>query len=74
MREQKDFGLLILRGAGLLLAGTFGVQKIGWYWSAFHAGKSLSTAGFAPLIARMGFQSHSRSLCGSRSTNQSARS
>jgi hypothetical protein len=40
MREQKDFGLLILRGAGLLLAGTFGVQKIGWYRSAFHAGKS----------------------------------
>ena len=55
MREQKDFGLLILRGAGLLLAGTFGVQKIGWYWSAFHAGKSLSSAGLAPLIAKMGF-------------------
>ena len=55
MREQKDFGLLVLRGAGLLLAGTFGVQKIGWYWSAIHAGKSLSSAGLAPLIARMGF-------------------
>ena len=55
MREQKDFGLLILRGAGLLLAGTFGVQKVGWYWSAFHAGKSLSSAGLAPLIAKMGF-------------------
>ena len=55
MREQKDFGLLILRGTGLLLAGTFGVQKIGWYWSAVHAGKSLSSAGLAPLIARMGF-------------------
>jgi uncharacterized membrane protein YphA (DoxX/SURF4 family) len=55
MREQKDFGLLILRGAGLLLAGTFGVQKIGWYWSAFHAGKSLSSAGLTPLIAKMGF-------------------
>jgi uncharacterized membrane protein YphA (DoxX/SURF4 family) len=55
MREQKDFGLLILRGAGLLLLGTFGVQKIGWHWSAFHAGKSLSSAGLAPLIARMGF-------------------
>jgi hypothetical protein len=55
MREQKDFGLLILRGAGLLLAGTFGVQKIGWYWTASHAGKSLSSAGLAPLIARMGF-------------------
>jgi putative oxidoreductase len=55
MREQKDLGLLILRGAGLLLVATFGVQKIGWYWSAFHAGKSLSSAGLAPLIARMGF-------------------
>jgi hypothetical protein len=38
MRERKDFGLLILRGAGLLLAGTFGVQKIGWYWSPFTPG------------------------------------
>src|SRR5260370_6564573 len=55
MREQKDLGLLILRGAGFLLAGTFGVQKIGWYWSVFHAGKSLSSAGLAPLIAKMGF-------------------
>ena len=54
MREQKDFGLLILRGAGLLLAGTFGVQKIGWYWSAFTPG-NLYLAGLAPLIARMGF-------------------
>src|SRR4029077_6353839 len=52
---QKDFGLLILRGAGLLLALTFGIQKIGWYWSAFHAGKFLSTAGLAPVISRMGF-------------------
>src|SRR5947207_10567232 len=55
MREQKDFGLLILRGAGLLLALTFGVQKIGWYWSALHAGKSFSSIGLAPLIAKMGF-------------------
>jgi uncharacterized membrane protein YphA (DoxX/SURF4 family) len=55
MKEQKDFGLLILRGTGLLLAGTFGIQKIGWYWAAVHAGKSLSSAGLAPLIARMGF-------------------
>jgi uncharacterized membrane protein YphA (DoxX/SURF4 family) len=55
MREQKDFGLLVLRGAGLLLAGTFGVEKIGWYWSAFHAGKSFSSIGLAPLIAKMGF-------------------
>ncbi len=44
MKEQRDLGLLILRGAGLLLAVTFGVQKVG----------SLSHAGLAPLIARMG--------------------
>ena len=55
MRKQKDLGLLILRGAGLLLALTFGVQKIGWYRSALHAGKSFSSIGLAPLIAKMGF-------------------
>ena len=55
MREQKDLGLLILRGAGPLLTLTFGVQKIGWYWSALHAGKSFSSIGLAPLIAKMGF-------------------
>jgi hypothetical protein len=53
--KQTDLGLLILRGAGLLLALTFGVQKIGWYWSALHAGKSFSSMGLAPLIAKMGF-------------------
>jgi uncharacterized membrane protein YphA (DoxX/SURF4 family) len=55
MRKQKDFGLLILRGAGFLLGLTFGVQKIGWYWSAVQAGKSFSSIGLAPLIAKMGF-------------------
>jgi uncharacterized membrane protein YphA (DoxX/SURF4 family) len=55
MKEQRDVGLLILRCAGLLLAVTFGLQKIGWYWTAFHAGKSLLHAGLAPLIERMGF-------------------
>jgi uncharacterized membrane protein YphA (DoxX/SURF4 family) len=55
MRKQTDLGLLILRGAGLLLALTFGVQKIGWYWSVLHPGKSFSSIGLAPLIAKMGF-------------------
>lgn len=55
MTKQKDLGLLLLRGAGFLLALTFGVQKIGWYWSALHAGKPVSTIGLAPLIAKMGF-------------------
>ena len=55
MTKQKDLGLLLLRGSGFLLALTFGVQKIGWYWSALHAGKSFSSIGLAPLIAKMGF-------------------
>ena len=55
MTKQKDLGLLILRGAGFLLALNFGVQKIGWYWSGFHAGKFFSSMGLAPLIAKMGF-------------------
>jgi uncharacterized membrane protein YphA (DoxX/SURF4 family) len=55
MTKQKDLGLLVLRGAGFLLALTFGVQKIGWYWSALHAGKPFSSIGLAPLIAKMGF-------------------
>ena len=55
MTKQKDLGLLVLRGAGFLLALTSGVQKIGWYWSALHAGKPFSSIGLAPLIAKMGF-------------------
>src|SRR5437660_1542429 len=55
MRKQADLGLLLLRGSGFLLALTFGVQKIGWYWSSLHAGKSFSSIGLAPLIAKIGF-------------------
>ena len=55
MTKQKGLALLVLRGAGFLLALTLGVQKIGWYWSALHAGKSFSSIGLAPLIAKMGF-------------------
>ena len=50
-----DSGLLLLRAAGFLLAFTFGVQKIGWYVTAFHAGKPWSSIGLAPLIAHVGF-------------------
>jgi uncharacterized membrane protein YphA (DoxX/SURF4 family) len=50
-----DPGLLLLRAAGFLLAFTFGIQKIGWYVTAFHAGKPLSSIGLAPLIAHVGF-------------------
>lgn len=55
MRKQNDLGLLLLRGAGLLLTLNFGAEKIGWYWSALHAEKPFSSIGLAPLIARMGF-------------------
>ena len=50
-----DLGLLLVRAAGFLLAFTFGIQKIGWYVTAFHAGKPLSSIGLAPLIAHVGF-------------------
>ena len=50
-----DSGLLLLRAAGFLLAFTFGVQKIGWYVTAFHAGKPWSSIGLTPLIAHVGF-------------------
>jgi uncharacterized membrane protein YphA (DoxX/SURF4 family) len=50
-----DWGLLALRGAGFLLAFTFGLQKIGWYIAAFHSDKSFSSIGLAPLIAQVGF-------------------
>jgi uncharacterized membrane protein YphA (DoxX/SURF4 family) len=50
-----DLGLLALRSAGFLLALTFGVQKIGWYVSAFHSDKPFSSIGLAPLIAHVGF-------------------
>jgi uncharacterized membrane protein YphA (DoxX/SURF4 family) len=50
-----DLGLLALRSAGFLLALTFGLQKIGWYISAFHSDKPFSSVGLAPLIAQVGF-------------------
>ena len=49
-----DTGLLFLRAAGFLLTFTFGIQKIGWYVTAFHAGKPFSSIGLAPLIAHVG--------------------
>ena len=50
-----DIGLLLFRAAGFLLAFTFGVQKIGWCVTAFHAGKPLlSSIGLTLLIAHMG--------------------
>ena len=50
-----DWGLLVLRSAGFLLVFTFGLQKIGWYISAFHSDKPFSSIGLAPLIAQVGF-------------------
>ena len=53
--SAADLGLLALRGAGFLLAFTFGIQKIGWYVMAFHSNKPFSSIGLAPLIAKVGF-------------------
>jgi putative oxidoreductase len=51
----NDIGLLVLRGAGLLLAFTFGLQKFFAYAALLRAGEPLSNAGLAPLIRIMGF-------------------
>jgi hypothetical protein len=66
MTKQKDLGLLVFRGAGLLLALTFGVQKVGCYWSALHAGKSFSSIGLAPLIAKIGLADYALNCAGVR--------
>jgi hypothetical protein len=50
-----NIGLLLSRAAGFLLTFTFGIQKIGWYVTAFHAGKPMAAIGLAPLIAKVGF-------------------
>jgi len=52
---MTNIGLLVARAAGFLLVFTFGIQKIGWYLTAFHAGKPFSSIGLAPLIAHVGF-------------------
>jgi len=53
--NQTNLGLLLLRGAGLLLALTFGRQKLGWYLTAWHSGESMRGVGLTPLIGSLGF-------------------
>jgi hypothetical protein len=55
---SRDLGPLILRGAGFLLAATFGLQKIGWYWTAFHAGEIFISHRIGAVNRKNGF-SHS---------------
>jgi len=53
--SRVSLGLLLLRGACLLLALTFGLQKLVGLWMLLHAGIPLSTTGLAPLIRYIGF-------------------
>src|SRR4249919_2873740 len=53
--NRTNLGLLLLRGAGLLLALTFGRQKLGWYLTAWQSGQSMRSVGLAPLIGSLGF-------------------
>lgn len=55
IRNRTSLGLLLLRGAGLLLAFTFGRQKLGWYLAAWRSGQSMRGVGLAPLIGSLGF-------------------
>jgi uncharacterized membrane protein YphA (DoxX/SURF4 family) len=52
---RTDLGLLILRGAGLFLAVTFGRQKVLLYLDVLRSGAPLASSGLAPLIHAMGF-------------------
>src|SRR5690242_15903457 len=55
LTNRTNLGLLLLRGAGLLLAVTFGRQKLGWYLTAWQSGESMRGVGLAPLIGSLGF-------------------
>lgn len=51
---QYDRALLVLRGAALFLAVTFGRQKIGWLVAALHSGQPLSAWQFVGFLDSMG--------------------
>ena len=53
-RRRVDAGLLVLRGAALLLALTFGRQKLLGYVGLIQAGRPVLSSGLAPLIRMMG--------------------
>ena len=55
MTNRTSLGLLLLRGAGLLLAFTFGRKKLGWYLAAWQSGQSMRGAGLTRLIGSLGF-------------------
>lgn len=52
--RRIDIGLLVLRGAGLFLALTFGWQKLSAYVDVVRVGQPLSGTGLAGLIRMMG--------------------
>jgi putative oxidoreductase len=52
--RRIDAGLLVLRGASLFLALTFGRQKLLGYIELIRAGQPLASSGLAPLIRAMG--------------------
>lgn len=49
-----DLGLLLLRGAALFLALTFGRQKVTTYVELMRVGGPLASSGLTPLIRAMG--------------------
>jgi putative oxidoreductase len=53
--RQVDWGLLLLRSAGLLVFASAGWEKLHGLLVGIQAGKPLASVGLAPLIAKMGF-------------------
>jgi uncharacterized membrane protein YphA (DoxX/SURF4 family) len=52
--RRIDIALLVLRTAGLLLALSYGRQKLTGYIALLHAGMPLASSGLASLIRAMG--------------------
>jgi uncharacterized membrane protein YphA (DoxX/SURF4 family) len=53
--SRVDVGLLLLRGAGLFLFGTYGWQKATGYLRLLGSGAPLAVSGLTPLIRSVGF-------------------
>jgi len=55
LRHQNDLGLLVLRGAALLLLVVYGWRKFLSLFLLIGSGRGLSSWGFAAQIAKVGF-------------------
>src|SRR5579872_4809146 len=53
-QDKIDLGLLLLRGAGLVLFFTFGIQKLGWTIQYIKSGGPWSAFPLVGLVRKVG--------------------